>query len=160
MSRNIKASVIVSAVLAVLIILSALVTAKSAASPSGMSAVKKLVSACENKSESKIEKCFSNNSMSFSGCVTTEDYLKKCGLGFDYMYDESCTTEKVYIIGSGSSLSAAEISELNYASYSNFEAAVAYIGADYTDAEGISHSTAKSVYVLSDAKSGKIHYIY
>ena len=45
MSRNIKASVIVSAVLAVLIILSALVTAKSAASPSGMSAVKKLVSA-------------------------------------------------------------------------------------------------------------------
>lgn len=165
MNKNIL-SAIICAVLAALTIICSVAAGKSAEMPDGKAALNKIIGGCEKMSSSKITPNFSGSAYSvptFDSCAVTEDYYRACGISFDYMYNEKCTTEKIYIAGANDKTAAGDTMEsLNSlldgaAKYGTSEF---YIAADYIDEKGEKRTTAKCFYVLVDEKSGKIVSIY
>lgn len=155
---------IVSIIAAVILLISSIISGAlffgCAKAPSGLSALEGVLNGCNNKSEKEIVKNFisADYVSSFSSCVTPDDYLKKCGIRFDYMYDEENVTEKFYLVGTAAE--DKEVNELNEIMSSasiDYKMIEAYIAADYKDAKGNAH-TAMTTVVLT-VNDGKILYI-
>ena len=141
MNKNIISAAI-CAVLAAGTIICSVAAGKSAEMPEGKAALNKIISGCEKMSPSKITANYSGSAYSvptFDSCAVKEDYLRVCGISFDYMYNEKCTTEKIYIAGANDKTAADNSMEsLN----SLLEGAVKYntsefyITAEYIDENG------------------------
>lgn len=153
-------SVIITAALLLGAILSAVLFAGCCKAPDGISALEGMLDGCNKKSEKAIISNFfsSEFSGSFSSCVTPDDYLRKCGITFDYMYDDTNVTEKFYLIGTAAEDDdTKEVNDLMSSISSDYKIIEAYIAADYKDADG-NKQTAMTT-VTFTAKEGKIFYI-
>lgn len=152
-------SIIICAALLLGAILSGVLFAGCCKAPEGISALEGLLDGCNKKSEKAIVSNFLSGdfSASFSSCVTPDDYLRKCGISFNYMYDEENVTEKFYLIGSAAEND--DIKEVNdiMSSVSDYKMIEAYIAADYKDADGNKQTAMTTVYFT--VKDGKIFYI-
>ena len=150
-------SLIITAALLLGAIISGVLFAGCCKAPEGISALESLLDGCNKKSEKAITASFFSGdySGSFSSCVTPDDYLRKCGISFDYMYDEENVTEKFYLIGA--SAEDDEVNEIMTAVSPDYKIIEAYIAADYKDADG-NKQTAMTT-VTFTAKDGKIFYI-
>ena len=150
-------SLIITAALLLGAIISGVLFAGCCKAPEGISALESLLDGCNKKSEKAITASFFSGdySGSFSSCVTPDDYLRKCGISFDYMYDEENVTEKFYLIGA--SAEDDEVNEIMTAVSPDYKIIEAYIAAVYKDADG-NKQTAMTT-VTFTAKDGKIFYI-
>lgn len=159
MNKTIISLIITSALLLGAIV-SAVLFAGCCKAPDGISALESLLDGCNKKSEKAITASFTSGDYTgnFSSCVTPDDYLRKCGISFDYMYDEGNVTEKFYLIGTAAE--DEDIKETNNLMSSvslDYSIIEAYIAADYKDADGNSQTAMKTV--TFTAKDGKIFYI-
>ena len=152
-------SIIIAAALLVGAILSAVLFAGCCKAPAGISALEGVLDGCNKKSEKAIVSNFVTGeySASFSSCVTPDDYLKKCGISFDYMYDDANVTEKFYLVGTASNQEMDEVNSLMSSLSTEYEMLEAYIAADYTNADGNSQTAMTTV--TFTVKDGKIFYI-
>ncbi len=153
-------SVILAAVLLLGAILSGILFAGCCKAPDGIAALEGVLNGCNKKSEKAIAGNFyaGEFSASFSSCVTPDDYLKKCGIRFDYMYDEENKTEKFYLIGAAAeSDDIKEMNSIMSSVASDYKMIEAYIAADYKDADG-NKQTAMTT-VSFTVKDGKIFFI-
>lgn len=153
-------SIIASVILLIASIISGALFFSCAKAPDGLSALEGVLNGCNNKSEKEIVKNFvsSDYISSFSSCVTPDDYLKKCGISFDYMYDEENVTEKFYLVGTAAEdEEVTELNEIMSSASIDYKMIEAYIAADYKDADGNAR-TAMTTVVLT-VNDGKILYI-
>ena len=153
-------SLIITAALLLGAIISGVLFAGCCKAPEGISALESLLDGCNKKSEKAITASFFSGdySGSFSSCVTPDDYLRKCGISFDYMYDEENVTEKFYLVGTAAE--SDDVTELNSIMSSaslDYKMIEAYIAADYKDAKG-NECTAMTTVVIT-VNDGKILYI-
>ncbi len=153
-------SIIVSCVLLIGVILSAVLFAGFCKSPEGLSSLEGVLDGCNKKSEKAIMSNFASTeyAASFSSCVTSDDYLKRCGISFDYMSNENNVTEKFYLVGAAAESEDTEKAN-NFLSAvsSGYKMVEAYIAADYKGTDGNTH-TAMTTVTLA-VKDGKIVYI-
>ena len=153
-------SIIVAVVLLISSIISGALFFGCSKAPDGLSALEGVLNGCNNKSEKEIVKNFisADYLSSFSSCVTPDDYLKKCGIRFDYMYDEENITEKFYLVGTAAeSDDVTELNSIMSTASLDYKMIEAYIAADYKDANG-NERTAMTTVVLT-VNDGKILYI-
>lgn len=153
-------SIILAAALLLGAILSGILFAGCNKAPDGISALEGVLNGCNKKSEKTIASNFYADefSASFSSCVTPDDYLRKCGIKFDYMYDEENVTEKFYLIGTAAeSDDVKEMNSIMSSIASDYKMIEAYIAADYKDADG-NKQTAMTT-VSFTVKDGKIYFI-
>ena len=93
--------------------------------------------------------------ISFSDCVTTADYLKRCGIDLGL----APNTDPDSIGVSGFSASSSVRNDSAVSSYTKTEDKtypVVYITAVYTDKNGQEQTSAYAFYTICDAASGKI----
>lgn len=152
-------SIAITVVFVVAAIIFAVLFKGCSKAPEGTDAIEKMLEGCNSRSESAILANFTSGDYLsvFSSCVTPDDYLRKCGVTFDYMSDEGNVTERFYLIGTASA-EEGESSKDVFSGYTGTQNIEAYIAADYKDSEG------NAMTVMTTAsftmKDGKICYVY
>ncbi|MCM1055108.1 MAG: hypothetical protein NC394_06240 [Bacteroides sp.] len=152
-----KKSVIGAALAAVLLIVGivlAVLLGGVSSLPDGAKQFRGIVNGCSKMSASAVQSNYGRSALysppSLVGCETIDDYMKSCGLKFNYMKEEGNVTERVYFV------SASESSEVEDVFFGQGEFSIigAVVGADYVNAEGEKKTAYKSFTVICSSKGG------
>lgn len=152
--KSIICAALAAALLIVAIVLSTLLFGGLSALPAGAKQFKGIVDGCSKMSSSAVQSNYGRSNLysapSLVGCETIEDYMKSCGLRFDYMREDGNTTQRVYFV------SASESSEFEdiFFGQGEFSIIQAMVGADYLNSDGESKTAYKNFTVICSKNGG------
>lgn len=159
MSKKALSSAVTAVILAVIAIALASFIGKTyTALPDGTKEFKSIVEGCSKMSASKVKDSYGRSTLSsihydipsLVSCETIDDYLKACGLTFDYMQDGG-VTDKVYFVSAiKGNIPYSDLNEMY--SLNDYNVIYAVVGADYTDADGEQKTAYELFYVLYSEK--------
>lgn len=154
-----KASIILALICLAVSIVSFVIVGKAASASKGAKLTEKLITACEEHRQQKIKDCFDEELyryMSMDSCVTTADFLGKCGLD---LYEDGL--DKVYVVGSSNVKSDEQNGIISsYLRTVGNMVSTVYIGADYTDELGGERTSVIAYYVVFNEETNKIITIF